>query len=103
MNSIGLSLKIIGRKKVTEKKITENVFAIPFTRDEIFSIVYLIADFNSLKAQVPEEDHGLSREFTLDSVTNRFGGYFQALLKDDPELLAIAKEMHVGTTLVDKN
>ena len=88
---------------MTEKKIKENVFAIPFTRDEIFSIVYLIADFNSLKAQVPEEDHGLSREFTLDSVTNRFGSYFQALLKDDPELLAIAKELHVKTALVDKN
>ena len=75
-----------------ERKIKQNVFRLPFTRDEIFTIMHLIADYNDMKTREGSEEN--LNKMDRETITNRFGAYFTALLQDDPKSLEIAKQLH---------
>ncbi len=80
--------------KMRDKKITQEVFPIPFNRGEIFTMMYIIAEYNSLVDREPSLKGELNT-FEIDSIVKRLGGYMQALTRDDPEMLDIAQQMHI--------
>jgi len=75
-----------------ERKIKENIFRIPFTRDEILTVMYLIADYNDMKDREGSKES--LNKIDREAITKRFGAYFSALMQDDPELLEVAKQLH---------
>ena len=79
---------------MTDKKITDWLFPIPFNRGEIFTMMHIIAEYNSLVDREPNLKGELNT-FEIDSIVKRLGGYMQALVKDDPEMLDIARQMHI--------
>ena len=75
-----------------ERKIKENIFRLPFTRDEILTVMYLIADYNDMKSREGSEER--LNKIDREAITKRFGAYFSALMEDEPELLEVAKQLH---------
>jgi hypothetical protein len=54
--------------------------------------MHLIADYNDMKTREGSEEN--LNKMDRETITNRFGAYFTALLQDDPESLKIAKQLH---------